>query len=195
MTENQAVDIYINLLLGEITESVRENIDPKEMKKIKHMLVVKSAKQGPFLDTIKILMDFNLDIKISVLGEETDRDILKEAGISVEKLFVRQGRLDENKVDEWIVCYKRLMRFRPTKQEVNFAIEFLEYELQHSNRDQYSLLLNCAITYLTMYVNPTKAKRAIKKLTKDNSKDCVMPKIEKLFSTVNSNNKILLTCN
>lgn len=102
MTENQAVDIYINLLLGEITESVRENIDPKEMKKIKHMLVVKSAKQGPFLDTIKILMDFNLDIKISVLGEETDRDILKEAGISVEKLFVRQGRLDENKVDEYI---------------------------------------------------------------------------------------------
>ena len=75
------------------------------------------------------------------------------------------------------------------------AIEFLEYELQHSNRDQYSLLLNCAITYLTMYVNPTKAKRAIKKLTKDNSKDCIMPKIEKLFSTVNSNNKILLTCN
>jgi hypothetical protein len=103
--------------------------------------------------------------------------------------------LYENKVDEWIVCYKRLMRFRPTKQEVNFAIEFLEYELQHSNRDQYSLLLNCAITYLTMYVNPTKAKRAIKKLTKDNSKDCIMPKIEKLFSTVNSNNKILLTCN
>ena len=87
------------------------------------------------------------------------------------------------------------MKFRPTKQEVNFAIEFLEYELQLSNRDQYSLLLNCAITYLSIYVNPTKAKRTIKKLIKDNSKDCIMPKIEKLFSSANSNNKIFLTCN
>lgn len=70
--------------------------------------------------------------------------------------------LYENKVDEWIMWYKRLMKFRPTKQEVNFAIEFLEYELQNSNSSQYSLLLNCAITYLNFYVNPTKANRAKK---------------------------------
>lgn len=103
--------------------------------------------------------------------------------------------LYENKVDEWIMWYKRLIKFHPDKYQVKFAIEFLGYELQNSNSSQYSLLLNCAITYLNIYVNPTKAKRTIKKLTKDNSKDCLILKIEKLFSIVNSNNKILFTRN
>lgn len=101
--------------------------------------------------------------------------------------------LYENKVDEWIVWYKRMIKFRPTKQEVTFAIEFLEYELQNSNDNHYSLLLNCAIAYLNIYANPIKAKRAIKKLTKN--KDCTMQRIEKLFSIIDNNSKTLLTRN
>lgn len=73
--------------------------------------------------------------------------------------------INKKKVLEFVQHYKNLRKFYPCeKGEVDFAIYFLKHQEKESSDNEYCILLRIAISYLTLYKNPEKAHKLIKKV-------------------------------
>ena len=71
----------------------------------------------------------------------------------------------KKKALEFVQHYKNLRKFYPIeKEEVDFAINFLVRQERESTDWEYRILLRIAVAYLTLYKNPDKAHRLIKKV-------------------------------
>lgn len=102
MTENQALNIYLEMLFRDAEQSVRKNIDVEEIRKAKRLLLVRTVKQSIFRECLECLLENNSNLEIAILGEESDKKILKDFKIPDENLFIHQGHLNEWKVDEYV---------------------------------------------------------------------------------------------
>lgn len=73
--------------------------------------------------------------------------------------------INKKKALEFVQHYKNLRKFYPCeKGEIGFAINFLERQEKESRDEEYCTLLRIAIAFLTLYINPERAHKLIKKV-------------------------------
>lgn len=95
--------------------------------------------------------------------------------------------INKKKVLEFVQHYKNLRKYYPYEHsEVSFAIRFLEYQQKNTTDAEYELLLNIAIAYLHLYLNPKKAKKIIAKVNYSSQNPKFVKAIDDLSEIVTS---------
>lgn len=134
------------------------------------------------------VMFYKGDIKSSELYTRRFKDLTAHRwGYELNMGFYA---INKKKVLEFVQHYKNLRKFYPyEKEEVSFAINFLEHQEKESKDLEYRILLRIAVAYLTLYKNPEKAHRLIKKVAfiSDNIKS--VKAISELQDIIMSSNK------
>lgn len=98
--------------------------------------------------------------------------------------------INKKKVLEFVQHYKNLRKYSPCEQkELDFAIQFLEYQVKESKDSEYTLLLQIAIAYLHIYLNPRKAKRLMEKVKYKSSNVKSVKAIDDLREIVSTTTK------
>lgn len=101
--------------------------------------------------------------------------------------------INKKKVLEFVQHYKNLRKYYPCeKTEPEFAIKFLKYQLKISNDIEYNVLLQIAIAFLHIYINPKKANKLIGKVHFESSNPKFLKAIEDLKELIEKNNKNLV---
>ena len=70
----------------------------------------------------------------------------------------------KKKPAEFVHHYKKLRKFTPQKEQVEFAIAFLDTQDKETNDEKYRSLLRTAIAFLHLYKNPRKARMKVRKV-------------------------------
>lgn len=93
----------------------------------------------------------------------------------------------EKKVFEFVQHYKNLIKnYSTEKGEERFAVEFLERQIDWSEDDKYSCLLQVAVAYLYIYINIKKAKRRMNSVRLNAFNDVELKELNKLKAIVNN---------
>lgn len=100
--------------------------------------------------------------------------------------------INKKKVLEFVQHYKNLRKYYPCEEEeIDFAIKFLERQGRESKDQEYCILLRIAVAYLTLYKNPDKAHKLIKKIVYSSDNVKSVKAINNLKDIVLENNKRL----
>lgn len=100
--------------------------------------------------------------------------------------------LYEKCVPEFVRRYKRLLKFKVyEKEEVRFAIDFLEHQSNTTNDNKYKTLLKVAIAYLYMYQKRRKAIKMISNVDYSKLPQSEVKELDRLKEIIESDNETL----